>query len=58
MWENTNKLIDKTGYDGIKTGITDNAGACLATSYRKNINSMPTHLIIIVLNCRNMEARF
>ena len=29
-WENTNKLLNKTGWYGIKTGITDSAGPCLA----------------------------
>ncbi len=28
-WRNTNKLL-KNGFEGIKTGITDTAGPCLA----------------------------
>lgn len=37
-WKNTNKLLDK-GFIGIKTGITDNAGPCLAAAYRlKNMD--------------------
>ena len=27
-WYNTNKLLE-TGFTGVKTGITDNAGACM-----------------------------
>lgn len=33
-WKNTNKLLDK-GFIGIKTGITDTAGPCLASAYKK-----------------------
>jgi D-alanyl-D-alanine carboxypeptidase len=32
-WENTNKLLDIQGFDGIKTGITPTAGPCLAARY-------------------------
>ena len=31
MWTNTNRLLSE-GFDGIKTGITDTAGPCLAFS--------------------------
>lgn len=31
VWENTNKMLQQ-GYNGIKTGVTDSAGPCLATS--------------------------
>ena len=34
IWRNTNKLLEK-GFCGIKTGITDHAGPCLAAEYRK-----------------------
>lgn len=30
-WENTNKMLWQ-GWDGIKTGVTPNAGPCLAAS--------------------------
>lgn len=36
-WENTNKML-KEGWSGIKTGITPNAGPCLAASVLKTIN--------------------
>lgn len=36
-WENTNKLLWKNGYTGLKTGITQTAGPCLAASFRCEI---------------------
>ena len=33
-WENTNFMLEKNGYDGVKTGVTDTAGPCLSTSYK------------------------
>ena len=50
--ENTNKLLGK-GFDGIKTGVTDNAGPCLATGFRGN-----TNIIMTLLNSKSMEARW
>ena len=35
-WKNTNKLLDR-GFDGAKTGTTDSAGPCLASSYSKTL---------------------
>lgn len=35
-WENTNKLLEIPGYQGIKAGFTTNAGACLCCSYFLN----------------------
>lgn len=32
-WTNTHKMLDMSGYNGVKTGITPAAGPCLATSY-------------------------
>lgn len=32
-WMNTNKLLRRPGFIGIKTGITVTAGPCLATAY-------------------------
>lgn len=48
-FENTNKLLED-GFDGIKTGITDTAGPCLAASYKD--------LIIVVLNSKSMNERW
>ncbi|CAD8045853.1 unnamed protein product [Paramecium sonneborni] len=53
-WKNTNKLLDK-GFFGIKTGITDSAGPCLASAYRSNEMD---YYIIVVLNCKNLNMRF
>ena len=33
-WLTTNRLLGKPGWDGIKTGITDSAGPCYASSYK------------------------
>jgi D-alanyl-D-alanine carboxypeptidase len=30
IWENTNRMLWRGGYDGLKTGITPTAGPCLA----------------------------
>ena len=49
VWSNTNKLLG-LGWEGLKTGITNPAGSCLA-SVREGI-------FIVVLNCANREARF
>ena len=35
-WDNTNILLNKDGYKGIKTGITTNAGGCLTTFYKSH----------------------
>ena len=45
-YQNTNKLL-QDGFDGIKTGITDTAGPCLAASYKD--------YIIVVLNSKSMN---
>lgn len=33
VWENTNKLLRRPGFIGVKTGVTITAGPCLATCY-------------------------
>ena len=52
-WNNTNKLLKK-GWMGIKTGITDAAGPCLA-AYIPILNC---NMIAIVLNCSSLDLRF
>ena len=47
--ENTNKLLKK-GFTGVKTGITDPAGPCLAVAYKD--------VICVILKCRSMERRW
>lgn len=48
-WENTNRLLED-GFDGIKTGITDTAGPCLAAAYKD--------FIIVVLHSKSMNQRW
>ncbi len=52
-WTNTNKLLWK-GYNGVKTGITPNAGPCLATS----IETKGRLFIIILLRASSLDARW
>ena len=55
LWENTNKLLGpNSGFNGIKTGITDAAGPCLASSYQKDND----FFIVVVLNSKSMEQRW
>ena len=34
VWENTNKLLRRPNFIGVKTGVTVTAGPCLATCYQ------------------------
>jgi len=52
-WKNTNKLLSK-GYWGIKTGITNTAGPCLAAFMTNRKRSY----LVILLNSRSMDARW
>lgn len=54
QWSNTNKLLEIEGYDGVKTGTTDAAGACLVASSRSD----DRHLIVVVLGSKSSEARY
>ena len=42
-------LLDK-GWEGVKTGQTGSAGSCLA--------SLKNDIFIVVLNCKDNDARF
>jgi serine-type D-Ala-D-Ala carboxypeptidase (penicillin-binding protein 5/6) len=53
-WKNTNRLLDIEGYNGIKTGTTDAAGACLVSSAIRE----GRHLIVVVLGAKSSEARY
>ncbi len=53
-WKNTNRLLEIEGYNGIKTGTTDAAGACLVSSAIRN----DRHLIVVVLGSKSSEARY
>jgi D-alanyl-D-alanine carboxypeptidase (penicillin-binding protein 5/6) len=54
VWKNTNKLLAITGYDGVKTGTTDAAGACLISAGQH----AGDELIVVVLGASNSEARY
>ena len=54
QWINSNKLLELPGFGGVKTGITEAAGPCLASCYEKNGHCF----IVILLQCKSMEARW
>ncbi len=53
-WNNTNKLLGIEGFDGIKTGTTGRAGACLVSSGRRD----GVHLFVVVLGSTSTSARY
>ena len=54
VWKNTNKLLEITGYSGLKTGTTDAAGSCLVSVGKHGDDE----LIVVVLGCSSNEARY
>lgn len=54
VWKNTNQLLGIEGYDGIKTGTTSAAGACLAASGRRGDDQ----LVVVVLGSTSPDARY
>ncbi|EAS03429.2 D-alanyl-D-alanine carboxypeptidase family protein (macronuclear) [Tetrahymena thermophila SB210] len=57
-WENTNQMLEKKGYDGVKTGVTETAGPCLSSSYKCKRNGKQVGLICVLLNCKSMDHRW
>jgi D-alanyl-D-alanine carboxypeptidase (penicillin-binding protein 5/6) len=53
-WTSTNKLLGEDGYDGVKTGTTNAAGACLVASGSKGGD----RLIVVVLGASPSDARY
>ncbi|RBP46117.1 D-alanyl-D-alanine carboxypeptidase (penicillin-binding protein 5/6) [Roseimicrobium gellanilyticum] len=53
-WENSNQLLKLGGYDGVKTGMTNQAGYCLIA--RGEQNGMP--LIVTILGAPSEEVRY
>jgi D-alanyl-D-alanine carboxypeptidase len=53
-WENTNKLLRRPGFIGIKTGITVTAGPCLASAYE----FLGKTYIVIIAKCNKPSRRF
>jgi D-alanyl-D-alanine carboxypeptidase (penicillin-binding protein 5/6) len=54
IWTNTNKLLEFEGYDGVKTGTTTAAGACLIASGRFGND----HLIVVILGAQSSDLRY
>jgi len=54
IWKNTNRLLPISGYDGVKTGTTSAAGACLVASGHR----ADRHLFVVVLKSVNSDARY
>jgi len=54
MWKNTNRLLAIEGFGGVKTGTTDEAGACLVSCGRRGKDE----LIVVVLGSTSSDARY
>lgn len=54
LWKNTNHLLAIEGYDGVKTGTTDAAGACLVACGRRE----GQELLVVVLGAATSDARY
>jgi D-alanyl-D-alanine carboxypeptidase (penicillin-binding protein 5/6) len=53
-WRNGNELLSREGFIGIKTGTTDNAGACLVSCSSRD----GKELIVVVLGSSGSAARY
>ena len=53
-WENGNRLLGIEGYDGVKTGTTTAAGACVVASGRYESD----HLLVVVLGATSNDSRY
>jgi D-alanyl-D-alanine carboxypeptidase (penicillin-binding protein 5/6) len=53
-WKNTNRLLEEEGCDGVKTGTTNAAGACLVASAHRG----DAHLLVVVLGSTNGDGRY
>jgi D-alanyl-D-alanine carboxypeptidase (penicillin-binding protein 5/6) len=54
VWKNTNNLLGIEGYNGVKTGTTSAAGACLVSSGARGDQS----LIVVVLGSPSSDSRY
>jgi D-alanyl-D-alanine carboxypeptidase (penicillin-binding protein 5/6) len=54
VWKNTNRLLPIEGYDGIKTGTTSAAGACLVSSAHRGDD----HVLVVVLGSTSGDGRY
>lgn len=48
----------REAWSGIKTGITPNAGPCLAASVEKYLNGRNLEFLVILIDSASMEARW
>ncbi len=53
-WKNTNQLLEIQGFDGVKTGTTGGAGACLVSSGRRGKD----RLLVVVLGSTSRDGRY
>jgi D-alanyl-D-alanine carboxypeptidase (penicillin-binding protein 5/6) len=54
LWKNTNELLEMEGYEGVKTGTTTAAGACLVSCATRG----KEQLIVVVLGSTSGDARY
>ncbi len=54
VWQNTNKLLRRKGFVGVKTGVTVTAGPCLASCYEINHKKY----IVVLLRTNKLSRRF
>lgn len=54
VWSNSNQLLDRQGYTGIKTGTTDAAGACLVSLGQHQ----EFETIVVLLGASGSAARY
>ena len=52
VWKSTNRLLAITGYLGVKTGYTRNAGSCLVSTGQRGKD----RLIVVVLGAPSAAA--
>lgn len=53
-WQNTNKLLRRSGFLGVKTGVTVTAGPCLASCY----SYAGRTFIVVLLRANKLSRRF
>ncbi len=53
-WTNTNQLLGIEGYDGVKTGTTTPAGACLVATGSRGGD----RLVVVILGASSAEGRY
>ncbi len=54
LWKNTNRLLGIEGFDGVKTGTTSAAGACLVSRGERD----GRQLQLVVLGAASSDARY